>query len=387
MKRPDGYRDRFALRITLAYAIISIIWILLSDIFLIRFSETKVITALSIIKGGVFVIITALLLYLLIKRTLIRIVNAEARTQILFDSVNDAIFLFSTDKDGAPQAFIDMNEAALNKFGYTRAELVGMPICHLIRDDKLAETIEAAKQLRQDGQVMFETILIAKDAHEIPVEISARSVHIGDEVMGISVARDLTERKRAEEERKELALATEMDKRRFYRETILAVTEGKFQICDTDEVVCITEKPLFTADFDRPEQISQVRIETVAFCIDQGLPENLAREFEIAIGEALANGVKHAGGGHLRAGKSNSYIWISVSDKGLGIDTFAIPNVALTTGFSTKASMGLGYMLMLKMSDRVILSTGASGTTVIIEKDLKPLSNVEQRISVFRGIK
>ena len=112
MRVNTGFRDRSSLRIALLYAIISILWILFSDLLLVPFTGTRLITTLSIIKGWFFVIVTALLLYSLIRRTVVRIFDVEARMHLLFDSVNDAIFLYSVDLEGMPQSFIDINAAA-----------------------------------------------------------------------------------------------------------------------------------------------------------------------------------------------------------------------------------------------------------------------------------
>jgi len=60
-----------------------------------------------------------------------------------------------------------------------------------------------------------------------------------------------------------------------------------------------------------------------------------------------------------------------VVDHGKGMDTFTIPRIALVPGFTTKASMGLGFTIMLDSADLLRLATGAEGTTVWLQKSLQ----------------
>ena len=46
-------------------------------------------------------------------------------------------------------------------------------------------------------------------------------------------------------------------------------------------------------------------------------------------------------------------------------------------GFSTRASMGLGFTIMHELADKIYLYTGAGGTTVIVEMSAAPPANAE----------
>ena len=59
---------------------------------------------------------------------------------------------------------------------------------------------------------------------------------------------------------------------------------------------------------------------------------------------------------------------MTISDRGPGIRPEDLPASILLPGFSTKISLGMGYTLMLKLVDRVRLSTGPEGTIVQLEK-------------------
>jgi PAS domain S-box-containing protein len=54
------------------------------------------------------------------------------------------------------------------------------------------------KKLLKDKQILFESVQIAKDGHRIPIEVSSVLFHMDDGPAIMSVARDLTRRKRTE---------------------------------------------------------------------------------------------------------------------------------------------------------------------------------------------
>jgi anti-sigma regulatory factor (Ser/Thr protein kinase) len=256
----------------------------------------------------------------------------------------------------------------------------------LIKPELREETRAAADGLWKNGSAVFETCQVTRDGREVPVEISSRSVRIGDRMMGVAIARDITERKRIERDKQEHAIEVERDKRRFYRETILAVTGGRFEIADPEPAEGWIEDPVVSMRVAVSQEMVDARHALTSYCQQAGMDEDSVREFELAIGEALGNAVKHAGEGWMYVGRHEESVWAAVVDHGKGIDTFIIPKVALLAGFTTKASMGLGYTLILRVCDHVKLATGPDGTTVVMEKSLKPASEIDSRLSVFTGV-
>lgn len=199
-----------------------------------------------------------------------------------------------------------------------------------------------------------------KDGAVVPVELQT-SLLRGDDgrPAGMwSIVRDITERKRAEEE-----------KRQFYRETIRSVTDGKLEIATRDAVHRYEDKPDLILDFATAAEFSGLREQVTAFCEMAGLRDDELSGFITAVGEAMGNALKHAGSGRLFAGAGEAELWVGVSDSGPGIATLALPGATLRRGYSTKVSMGMGYSIMLEVSDRIMLSTGPEGTTVILFKN------------------
>ncbi|MCE5198524.1 hypothetical protein LLG39_06060, partial [bacterium] len=71
-----------------------------------------------------------------------------------------------------------------------------------------------------------------------------------------------------------------------------------------------------------------------------------------------------------------------MSDQGHGIDAINLPEVALTRGYTTAASLGMGYKAMIVLADKVYLATGPDGTTVAVEMNLHPPKTISDTIEL-----
>ena len=107
---------------------------------------------------------------------------------------------------GPDGRIVKANKAAFDLLGYSEDELIGMPFDKIIGPrDKERGKIKLEKLIKEaaDSVVNFETTYIAKDGREIPVNLSA-SVMRDEEgkLQGVVCdGADITERKKAEEER------------------------------------------------------------------------------------------------------------------------------------------------------------------------------------------
>jgi len=373
---------KHALRIALTYAGAAAAWILLSDIvvsFLVTGSlrEGEGFVLPSIAKGMAFVLVTSALLFALVRRAIDHIQKAENRMQLLFDGVNDSVYVSVLNEDGSLGRFLDVNAAAIRRLGYTRQEFLSLSPLDITRPRLHSRYATLGQRLLTEGHAVMETVEIAKDGTEYSVEVSTQVSNVGGVRTAFSVVRDVTERKRTERERRETLLVAERDKRRFYRETILAVTGGKFELGEPEDAAMWTRNPEMHRTFSSYEELRPVRQDVVDWCQANGLPESQAAEFKVAVGEAITNAVKHAAGGAVMAGKMPDSVWVAIVDRGTGIDTFSLPKVALMPGFTTKVSLGMGYTLMLDICDRVRLATGPAGTTLVLVKFLQRVQEVE----------
>lgn len=157
---------------------------------------------------------------------------------------------------------------------------------------------------------------------------------------------------------------SEAQKRQFYRDTISSVTDGRLLIVESNELREYQEMADLRAEISTFADTTVVRQLVGDHLVRKGLPKE--ELFLTGLGEAMTNAVKHAGGGCVFAGSSDGLVWAGVADKGTGITTLHLPVATLRRGYSSKVSMGMGYSIMLDVSDRVMLNTGPDGTTVVL---------------------
>lgn len=118
---------------------------------------------------------------------------AARRYHFLVDRASDAFFL--ADPSGR---LLEVNAAAEELAGYSRAELVGLTLHDLTSQAKGTQTHDRLALLLRAGRaVLHETALLRKDGSEVPVEISAQRLNDG-RIQG--VVRDVTSRKKLEDQ-------------------------------------------------------------------------------------------------------------------------------------------------------------------------------------------
>lgn len=123
--------------------------------------------------------------------------RSSMRLAAIVDSSDDAII--SKNLDGIITSW---NKSAERLFGYTAEEVVGKSITILIPPERLAEEPEILRRLQHGERVdHFETIRRRKDGSQLHLSLTISPVRDAQgKVVGASkIARDITERKAAEE--------------------------------------------------------------------------------------------------------------------------------------------------------------------------------------------
>ncbi len=122
----------------------------------------------------------------------------------LLDQSNDAIKVI----DPETLRFLDVNEKACAELGYTRNELLSLTVRDI---DPNADDILVARvrqHLQESGFAIMETVHRRRDGTTFPVEVNMRRVQL-DREYSVSISRDITERKRAEERLREFERVVE----------------------------------------------------------------------------------------------------------------------------------------------------------------------------------
>ena len=117
----------------------------------------------------------------------------------LFNSANDAIYLFILGEDNQAGCFIQVNDVACKLLGYSREELLQMSIFDIDVKGKALLASEKFEPFFQSHHLLHEEYHVAKDGTPIPVEINTRLFELDNIKYVISIARDIRERKMAEQ--------------------------------------------------------------------------------------------------------------------------------------------------------------------------------------------
>lgn len=118
---------------------------------------------------------------------------------VLFENAYDIIFYLKMDG-----SIIDANRTAMESYGYSYQELLGMKLQQLRHPSTLKDFSKQMEQSASRG-IIFESIHVRKDGTNFPVEVSSRSISLNGELIRINIVRDISERKRAEEQIQYLA--------------------------------------------------------------------------------------------------------------------------------------------------------------------------------------
>ena len=110
----------------------------------------------------------------------------------LFDQTGECVFIIGLDL-----CYRAANQQALNLLGYEEFELIGLPVIEIMSQDEQPGTVV----LNGDSPNLTERTLKRKDGKTIPVEISASIVYDEKNQPAYiqSIARDISERKQAEQ--------------------------------------------------------------------------------------------------------------------------------------------------------------------------------------------
>jgi PAS domain S-box-containing protein len=141
------------------------------------------------------------------KRAEEALIESESRFRSVLSQAADAIFIHDLEGN-----VLDVNLAACKSLGYTREELLSMSVAEIDPDSMPRQD----KNLHWPNlPTTFETRHIQKDGTDRPVEVRLDPVEFGSRQVILAVARDITERKKAEE-----ALRRSEEKNRLIFENI-----------------------------------------------------------------------------------------------------------------------------------------------------------------------
>ncbi|MGA2131972.1 MAG: PAS domain-containing sensor histidine kinase [Bryobacteraceae bacterium] len=122
----------------------------------------------------------------------------EQRFHNLVENANDVIFTLDLK-----QTLTSLNKAGARILGFTQKEACGLPLARLLPPVTQEKVSQAAELCHAPGESypVQEWEFAAKDGHRTPMEVSMQTIGKGGRAIGLlGIARDISDRKRAEDE-------------------------------------------------------------------------------------------------------------------------------------------------------------------------------------------
>jgi two-component system cell cycle sensor histidine kinase/response regulator CckA len=210
--------------------------------------------------------------------------ETATRMNMILNNAMDAIYLWELDEDDRVVRCVDVNTAACEMLGYTRAELLRKLPMELNDTSTAYKVKEAITSILKVGVITFEMSHLHKNGTTIPVEIKSHFFKWNNNRYILSVTRDISARKKTEsalqqsEERFRIAFSTSPDSINLTRMSdgcYVEVNEGFLKISgySAEEIIGKTsiELNIWRKAEDRQRLVDGLR--------EDGVVENLEADF------------------------------------------------------------------------------------------------------------
>jgi PAS domain S-box-containing protein len=152
------------------------------------------------------------------KQAEVSLVESEEIFREVFNNANDAIFLHEMLTGGYPGRYFRVNDIACILLGYSREELYEMSPLDIASPKHRLNIPAIVAEIKSNGSATFEAEYQRKDGSLLPVEVSTHLFILHGRQVALSISRDITGRKQAED-----AL---MESERKYRELVKYANEA-----------------------------------------------------------------------------------------------------------------------------------------------------------------
>jgi diguanylate cyclase (GGDEF)-like protein/PAS domain S-box-containing protein len=224
----DGQRRLASYQVMNGYPMVTVVASSLKDIDALAKQRGTLHRAAAGVGTGLICALAALSITMILrrKRQLDSITASERRFRLLFENSLDAVI--STHPDGR---VLDANPAACQLFGRDATQWSRVNNSHLFdaSDDRATSLLH---QLTEEGTLLGEVRMMRADGQAVETEISATRSN-DDEHLCSMIIRDITERKRAEDQIRTLAFydsLTDLPNRRLLMDRLqMALLTGQRQ--------------------------------------------------------------------------------------------------------------------------------------------------------------
>ncbi|MBW1716311.1 MAG: PAS domain S-box protein [Deltaproteobacteria bacterium] len=125
--------------------------------------------------------------------------ESKNQYRILFNNTGDAIFIQEVDG-----GFLQVNQMACERLGYSQEELLQIKPHNITTPEHSKQIPKRINKILQKSHLIFETVQVTRDGKKIPTEVSSQLIEYAGKSAILSIARDITKRKKAEAEKRKL---------------------------------------------------------------------------------------------------------------------------------------------------------------------------------------
>jgi len=128
--------------------------------------------------------------------------ESEQKYRLLFDHIPEAVWVYDTQS----LTFLDVNQTAVERYGYSREEFLSMTVTALRSKDEMEKFLAVLEERMHDKNYHSEGIWkhIKKNGTVIWTEVTSQPITYFGKEARMVVSKDITERKNAEEEKASL---------------------------------------------------------------------------------------------------------------------------------------------------------------------------------------
>jgi diguanylate cyclase (GGDEF)-like protein/PAS domain S-box-containing protein len=119
--------------------------------------------------------------------------QSEAWLRKLFEAIPEAVIVH--DEEGN---ILHINDVGAKRLDWPMEELIGRNLREIVKAENAAIIPDHVRKARTNGSCSFETTYISRTGRHIVAEVNERPIELEGKNVILSVARDITERKRAE---------------------------------------------------------------------------------------------------------------------------------------------------------------------------------------------
>lgn len=130
------------------------------------------------------------------------LIESEKKFRMLFNNANDAVFVTQLTADKTYGDFIEVNDVARSRFGYTKEEFLNLSPSAIVQPKYIEDFNRSIEKLLDENHVIYQLVHRAKDKRLIPAEVSSHLFTYDNRLTVLSIARDITDRKEAEDKLK-----------------------------------------------------------------------------------------------------------------------------------------------------------------------------------------